>query len=153
MTSEHDHSAPLRFEMLSEPRFLSAVRALVGELAGRIGFDENQCGKISLAMDEAICNVINHGYERRTDGRIWISVWPLEDPAGIRVVIEDQAKQVEPSTIKSRDLEDIRPGGLGVHLIREIMDEVVYEQRSQGGMRLTMSKRQHTSPESEGSNE
>jgi anti-sigma regulatory factor (Ser/Thr protein kinase) len=131
---------PVRFEMLSQPRFLSAARAMLSQLAQRLGFTEQQCSQISLAVDEALCNVINHGYCRREDGRIWISVWPLDEPRGIRIVIEDQARQVDPSSIRSRDLDDIRPGGLGVHIIREIMDEVRYERREDAGMRLTLIK-------------
>jgi serine/threonine-protein kinase RsbW len=133
----------LRFEMLSQPRFLAAARAMVNNVALRLGFSEILCGQISLAVDEALCNIINHGYDRRPDQRIWVNVWALDDsdPPAIRIVIEDRARQVDPSTIRSRDLADIRPGGLGVFIIREVMDEVVYEQRDGGGMRLSMSKR------------
>jgi anti-sigma regulatory factor (Ser/Thr protein kinase) len=53
---------------------------------------------------------------------------------------------VDPATIRSRDLDDIRPGGLGVHIIHEVMDEVRYERRDSRGMRLTMVK-QRRSPE------
>jgi anti-sigma regulatory factor (Ser/Thr protein kinase) len=57
-------------------------------------------------------------------------------------MIEDEAEQVDPCTIKSRCLDEVRPGGLGVHIIREVMDEVAYECRSGGvGMRLTMVKK------------
>jgi anti-sigma regulatory factor (Ser/Thr protein kinase) len=132
----------LKLEMFSQPRLLAAARAMVGNLAQRLGFNEIQCGQISLAIDEALCNIINHGYERRPDGRIWLNVWDLHtDPPGIRVVIEDRAKQVDPDKIRPRDLDDIRPGGLGVYIIREIMDDVAYERRHGGGMRLTMTKR------------
>jgi hypothetical protein len=50
---------------------------------------------------------------------------------------------VDPTTIKSRDLDEIRPGGLGVHIITEVMDEVRWEKRTDGpiGMRLTMMKK------------
>jgi len=131
----------LILEMYSQPRLLAAARAMVGNLAQRLGFNEIQCGQISLAIDEALCNIINHGYERRPDGRIWLSVWDLQTlPPGIKVVIEDRAKQVDPETIRPRDLDDIRPGGLGVYIIREIMDDVSYEHRPGGGMRLTMTK-------------
>lgn len=134
----------VKFEMLSQPRFLAAARAMVSNLAQRLGFNEMCCGQISLAVDEALCNVINHGYDRQPDGRIWISVWAVESPPasapGIRIVIEDRARQVDPEAIRSRDLDDIRPGGLGVFIIRETMDEVVYERREGGGMRLTMRK-------------
>lgn len=132
----------VRFEMLSQPRFLAAARAMIGNLAQRLGFSEVLCGQISLAVDEALCNIINHGYEKRPDGRIWIDVWAIESPTPtLRLIIEDCARQVDPSTIRSRDLEDIRPGGLGVYIIKEIMDEVRYERREGGGMRLTLLKR------------
>ena len=59
----------------------------------------------------------------------------------LEIIIEDDARQVDLDTIRSRELEDVRPGGLGVHLISEIMDDVVYEHREAGGMRLLMRKR------------
>lgn len=132
--------AHVRAEITSDPRLLSAVRAMVNQVASRAGFNEHQCGQIALAVDEAICNIINHGYARRTDGRIWLSIWIEAHPPGLRIILEDQARQVDPSTIRSRDLADIRPGGLGVHIIREIMDVVHYECREETGMRLIMSK-------------
>lgn len=134
----------VRFEMCSQPRYLSAVRALIADVADRYGFDECACGQIALAVDEALSNVINHGYERRTDGRIWLSLapqGPLDGVKAITIVIEDQARQVDLNKIRSRDLDDVRPGGLGVHLIRELMDEAVWEKRAEGGMRLTLVKR------------
>jgi anti-sigma regulatory factor (Ser/Thr protein kinase) len=66
--------------------------------------------------------------------------------AGLKVVLEDEARQVDPSKIKSRDLDEIRPGGLGVHIIREVMDEAVYERRDRVGMRLTLVKRRSAAP-------
>ncbi|MHC4709617.1 MAG: ATP-binding protein [Planctomycetota bacterium] len=131
----------LRLQMFSQPRFLAAVRALIASVCDRLGFNSMQCGQISLAVDEALCNVITHGYERRTDGPVWINLWSDDaEPARIKIVIEDLADQVDPDSIQPRDLDDIRPGGLGVHIIREVMDEVRYERRSDRGMRLTMTK-------------
>jgi len=144
-----DTLPPLRFEMLSQPRYLSAVRAMVSQVAQRFGFSEGECNQMSLAVDEAICNVINHGYQRRDDGRIWVSVWPVEG-GGLRVVIEDVARQVDLDSIRPRDLDEVRPGGLGVHIIREVMDEVIYEHRAEGGMRLTMTKRPGTAANAAG---
>ena len=68
-------------------------------------------------------------------------------------MIEDLASQVDPADIQSRDLDDIRPGGLGVHIIREVMDEVTWERRSPKGMRLTMIKRLQSGRNSELKNE
>ena len=105
-----DQATPdLKLEMFSQPRFLAAVRAMIGTLSQRAGFNDIQCGQISLAVDEALCNVINHGYDRRADGRIWVSIWQLAgDAPGLEIVIEDEAKQVDPEKIQSRDLDDIR---------------------------------------------
>jgi anti-sigma regulatory factor (Ser/Thr protein kinase) len=142
--SEPFGDAPVRVELRSQPRLLCGARDLVGAIARRCGFDENTSGQIALAVDEALCNVIRHGYDRRPDGRIWLSVWPLEepgrDPTGIRIVIEDEAKQVEPERIKGRELEDVRPGGLGVYIMNQIMDCVRHEKRERVGMRLVMVK-------------
>ncbi len=140
-----DERPHIRIELVSDPIYLSGARELVGSVARRLGFDDLQCSKIALAVDEALCNIIRHGYDRAADRPIWISVWPAERdgagrPWGIRLVIEDEARQVEPEQLKGRDLDDIRPGGLGVHIIREVMDTVVYTKRDGKGMRLSMIK-------------
>ena len=50
--------------------------------------------------------------------------------------------QVDVELIKSRALDDIKPGGLGVHLIQTVMDEATWVKREDGGMKLTMKKTQ-----------
>lgn len=132
----------LRIEMPSQPKYLAGVRAFISSLALRFGFSENACSQIALALDEALCNVINHGYHRREDGPIWISVWPMGEPVeGIRILVEDEGEQVDPASIRSRDLDDIRPGGLGVYIINQIMDVVEFRTRNGKGMSLLMEKR------------
>lgn len=135
----------IKLELLSDPTYLCGARELVASISRRLGFEDMDCSKIALAVDEALCNIIRHGYDRAMDKPIWISLWPVQgdahSPGGVRIVIEDEATQVDPVKMKSRDLDDVRPGGLGVHIIREVMDEAVYEKRSPRGMRLTMVKR------------
>lgn len=168
----------VRIEIRSNPLYLSGAREMVAAVARRMGYTEEACGQIALAVDEALCNVIRHGYDRASDKPIWISLWPLGETtngaadsgaggggsggsnglseaagavccrqtpdvhvAGLRIVIDDEAKQVDPSVIKSRDLDEVRPGGLGVHIIKAVMDEVKYERRSPIGMRLSMVKK------------
>ena len=140
--SESRSQPDLRLELYSRPRFLAAVRSMIGTIAHRVGFSDSEAAQITLALDEALCNIINHGYARQPDGRIVVSIWHLdENLPGIRLMLEDEGRQVDPATIRSRDLEDVRPGGLGVHIIQQSMDEVVYEKREEVGMRLTMVKR------------
>jgi serine/threonine-protein kinase RsbW len=157
----------IRLELMSNPLYLSGAREMVAAVARRLGFSDEACGQIALAVDEAICNVIRHGYDRAADKPIWISLFPIGGPApqapapvngtpdacdlnhsadALRIVIEDEARQVDPDKIKSRNLEDVRPGGLGVHIIRSVMDEVRYEHRTPVGMRLIMTKKRTTPP-------
>lgn len=145
-----DSKAHVCLEIRSDPVYLSGARQLVAAIAQRLGFDEMACSQIALAVDEALCNVIRHGYDRATDKPIWISLWPTDhayDAPGLLIVIEDEARQVDPSIIKGRALEDIRPGGLGVHIIKEVMDEVEYAPRQPKGMKLTLFKKFSSSNE------
>ncbi|MBL0869903.1 MAG: ATP-binding protein [Phycisphaerales bacterium] len=144
----------VRLQLPSNPLFLSGAREMVYQFASRCGFSDESCGQLALAVDEALCNVIRHGYGKAPDKPIWLSMTFVGGVAtpetqdnnpteALRIVIEDEAKQVDPTTIKSRDLDEIRPGGLGVHIITEVMDEVRWEKRTDGpiGMRLTMMKK------------
>ena len=131
--------------MLSQPRYLASARSAASAFARQAGFDEHMSGHIALAVDEALCNVVKHGYDRRDDQPIWLMFSPLCDQGrqvGIRIVIEDEARQAPLESIRSRALDEIRPGGLGVHIIREVMDSVTYEHRpGRVGMRLEMTRR------------
>lgn len=136
----------ISLRIFSSPEMLRPVRVLVDALSTHCGFDDHACGLISLAVDEALANVIRHGYGGRSDGRIWISAWAHRDPQSLELVIEDLGKSVDPATIRGRDLNDVRPGGLGIHFIRHTMDECSWEQRPGGGMRLRMRKLVHPAP-------
>ncbi|GEM_PF-197682 len=146
VTSRQSDRPDIRVQLLSNPAYLCAVRELVGLVAKRSGFPDSHAARIVLAVDEALANVMNHGYEKRSDGLIDVAIHKDTDPAtgalaALRIVIEDEGKQTDPAKIKSRDLDDIRPGGLGVHIIKEVMDSVQYQMRPSVGMRLTMVKR------------
>lgn len=132
----------IELRLVSDPRYLCVARQVVSTMLDRLGADESVCGQVSLAVDEAISNVIRHGYDGRTDQPIWLKLSPMRDGESscIRIVVDDRAKQVPADQIAGRDLEDIRPGGLGVHIIRQVMDRVDYASGPEGGMRLTMVK-------------
>lgn len=136
--------APIRIELVSDPMYLCGAREMVSCIAQRVGFDDMSCSKIALAVDEAMCNVIRHGYKRATDRPIWVTVVPRraegDTPGRIEIIIEDEADQVDPARIAGRALDDVRPGGLGVHIMREVMDEVEYARREGRGMRLRLVK-------------
>ena len=136
--------------MISNPAYTSVVRAAVQNMAGKMGLDNEATGHVVLAVDEAITNVIRHGYRGQTDRPIWLKLTPLHDRdrIGLEVVIEDESDGVDLSRIKGRPLEEIRPGGLGVHIIQKMMDHVEYSHCEKAkGLKLRMCKwRSRTAP-------
>jgi len=101
---------------------LRLIRNAVRETAIFCGFSETDTGDIVLAVDEACQNVIRHAYGHEGEGDIAIEI--RHRPDAMILYIRDFADPVDISKIKPRDLDDLRPGGLGTHLIGEVMDEV-----------------------------
>lgn len=123
----------------SHPKYLPLVRALVEESAEVAGFPADDRHGIALAVTEGITNVMRHGYGGSTDRRIDLV---LRAPAGLfRIEIHDYGRFVPPDEIRSRPLEIVRPGGLGVHLMNATMDSVEYARNGHGGTTLTLTRR------------
>lgn len=126
------------FVMCSDPRYLPIVRATVGQLAAVMGCDEAECLAITLAVDEALTNVIRHAYHGRTDGRIELECSTVEDE--LQFCIQDAGDPPDPARICSREVGCDKAGGIGTHIIRDVMDAVSY-QTSPEGNRFTAAKR------------
>ncbi len=130
----------IRFSVPSDPAAMTFVRVLVEKAAALCGFDDKQIGGIVLAVDEACTNIIRHQYENRHDERIDIAVIADEADGRLRFIIRDYGPTREADDFRGRDLADVRPGGLGLHLIRQIMDTVEYSPADGGGMQLELAK-------------
>jgi len=134
---------PIRLAIASSPTHLPLVRGALERLCELIGFDEKARGEIVLAVDEALTNIIRHAYHGATDRPIHIEFRPVLEASGQRgldIRLRDWGEVAEPARIRPRDLDDVRPGGLGVHLMRCCMDELRYEPAPGGGTLLTMVK-------------
>jgi phosphoserine phosphatase RsbU/P len=130
----------LKLEFLAKADRLKQVRRSVKEAAQTCGCSQDVAEEIVLAVDEACQNIIRHAYEGKGNGEITLEFWCQEET--ITVFLRDYAKTVDVSQIKPRDLGDLRPGGLGTHFIREVMDEVVFmEPPPEGGNLLRLAKR------------
>lgn len=136
-----------RPELLWEQRFearlgvLKQARASVLAAARHCGFDDAMARDIVLAVDEACKNVIVHAYQG-VEGKDDIVLSVFEGQDGLVVQLRDFAPPVDPARIKPRDLNDIRPGKLGTHFIREIMDSMEFVAAPDGvGNLLLMTKR------------
>ena len=127
----------MKFAMPSDPRYLPVVRGAIGPLAAAIGWDESECRAITLALDEALANVIRHAYPTRADGLIELEC--REVPDGLEITLLDQGDSADKSKICAREIGCAEPGGLGTHIIKKVMDKVSYEESPEGN-RFVASK-------------
>jgi len=132
----------IEFHFRSTPAHLPVARAAVEKFCELLNMDPDDAGEVILSIDEAMTNIIKHAYNGRDDEPIDITLTPVgkPDPHSLTITLADRGAYVDPSAIKPRDLADIRPGGLGVHIITKCMDEVTYAPRKGGGTVLTMTK-------------
>jgi anti-sigma regulatory factor (Ser/Thr protein kinase) len=129
----------IRVTIPSDVRYLDPVRTLIQQVAEVAGLARDAVSEVELAVTEGCANVIRHCYGNSDCERIDLSFAFERDYFEVR--IDDYGTFVDPSRIKSRPLEEVRPGGLGVHLMQRVMDEVTYTKNSWGGTSLTMKKR------------
>ena len=124
--------------MPSNPRFLCVVRAAVGELALVYGLSEESCREVTLAVDEALANVIRHAYGNRYDQEIEVNC--RIDGDQMEFTLLDRGEPPDPARICGQPLDEFSLSGRGTHLIKAIMDEVSYK-RVSGGNQLKLIKR------------
>ena len=130
----------LRLRFPARAAQLAGVRRAVREGVLACGAAPDCAGDVVMAVDEACQNVIRHAYGGECDREIVLVV----ERHGDELVFEllDFAPPVDPSRVKPRDLDEVRPGGLGTHLIAEVMDETEFaEPPTGGGNLLRMVKR------------
>jgi anti-sigma regulatory factor (Ser/Thr protein kinase) len=127
----------LKLVLPSDPRFLSIARNVVSGLGGISGLPEEECQAITLAVDEALANVIRHAYKNRRGQEIELDCQVKADQIVFRLF--DEGESPDPARICGRPLDDISLSGRGTHLIRAIMDEMSYK-RNLGRNELRLVK-------------
>ena len=120
----------------SHPKYLSAVRSLTGKICGTCGMADAETEDVKLAVDEACSNVIKHAYKGDTTNKIVVKF--RESKKGFEVIIEDSGLKADPGCVKGRDLDDVRPGGLGIHLIKRAFDVFEFDENKKKGNRLRL---------------
>lgn len=128
----------IEMKVPSDPKILKVVRCGINHLCDMCGFSKDARNAIILAVDEAASNIIKHTYGGETDKPIVIRCQLLEDR--LEIVLRDFGQKLDLDKIKPRELEDIRPGGLGVHLIKSTMDVVIYDNSLEDGNQLILAK-------------
>ncbi len=121
--------------LCSNPKLLSVVRGMVERLAETLGFPAEQRRSITRAADEALTNIIRHSYGNRPDKPIALYFRRVqrrlhgEVECGLEILLCDRGPAVDLTKLQGRPLEEIRPGGLGLHLIRQAMDTVEFTRK------------------------
>ena len=128
----------IEIKIPSEPKFLKIIRAVICQVCEIVGFSPEEGNNITLAVDEACSNIIKHAYGGSTDKPIHVTCTLFRDR--LEILLRDFGKKADINEIKSRELDDVRPGGLGVHLIKSVMDLVEYENRLDEGNQLQLVK-------------
>jgi serine/threonine-protein kinase RsbW len=118
----------VQLKIKSQTDKLHLVRDFVSEAARETGFDEESVSKIALAVDEACTNIIKHAYNNAGDRRIDIAV--ATQNGTFEVIITHNGNSFDPQAIRTPDMREylshFRRGGLGLHLMRSLMDSVEY---------------------------
>lgn len=134
---------PVLIAIRSIPSHLPVVRSALDRFCELLGFSEEERGLVVLAVDEALTNIIRHAYRGRNDQRIEITFRCMSGADGqeaLQIQLRDWGDAVSPEQFKPRPLQEVRPGGLGVHIMRCCMDNVEYRPAPEGGTCLTMTK-------------
>ncbi len=134
-----------RLHILSKADKLQPLRVFVERLLTGMGCAEGGVQETILAINEACMNVIQHAYHGYDEGEIIIELYKSDADLIVRII--DFSEDVDLEKIKSRDLDEVRPGGLGVHFISQLMDSVEYkntffsDSQNKTGNQLEMCKK------------
>lgn len=134
--------------LVEKERFLShkinleKIRAYVGESLSQTSLTEDDIYRFQLAVDEACSNIIMHNYEGDNDKPIYITI--KQSDKNITIIIEDEGEKFNPLDVSDPDLdqhiERYKQNGLGVYLMRRLVDEIVYHAGMKRGNKIELVK-------------
>lgn len=134
--------ATKKFEIEADARNLSPLRVELRAALEAAGFDSKAVHGLLLSVDEVLTNIIRHAYGEATNqikkGRIRVSLSDQGDR--MEITIEDGGPCFDPRQVSTPKLPREKPGGLGIHLVRSLTDEIHYEPLRPQGNRLRLVK-------------
>ena len=122
---------------------LAMIREIVSSIGTQAGLESADIAKLELAVDEACANVIEHAYGH--DATKEVVIRATFDDETLRIEVEDTGRGFDPGTVKPEEVEKLiherKTGGLGMRLMKTLMDEVHYEIEPGQKNKLRMVKR------------
>ena len=117
------------FELKSDLSELDRLCQNLEEFGQKFGFSKKLIFEINLALDELFTNIISYGFQDDKDHVITVTLTPENDQ--LCLCIEDDGKPFNPIEFESPDVacsvEECKIGGLGIHIMKKLMDEICYE--------------------------
>lgn len=127
---------------------LAMIRDFAAHVGAQAGMDESAVSKLELAVDEACTNVIEHAYGSDTTQEV--TVRAIFDDETLQIIVEDTGRGFDPTRVPAEDLRTLvaerRTGGLGMQLMRSLMDEVHYDVTPGQKNQVRMVKRLRRTP-------
>lgn len=121
---------------------LSLIRQFVQSTAEEFGINKEVAGKLILSVDEACTNIIKHAYTHSTEGEIIVDIFLKQ--SSVVVKITDSGINFNPDSVPPPNIQEFvkqrRHGGLGMFLMKKLMDEVSYDTLSKGRNRVKLVK-------------
>jgi anti-sigma regulatory factor (Ser/Thr protein kinase) len=124
------HVSKQKLEFSSHSANLALMRKYVRRFLEDYPFSEKEKLLMVLGVDEACTNIIRYAYALRDDELIALSLEGMRDC--VRIRLRDYGKQPNKTALKGRSHDLIKPGGLGLHLIRNAFDKVDYVLKNRG---------------------
>lgn len=119
-----------QLEFASHPGNLALVRRFVREFLDESKFSSLDADLVVLGVDEACTNIIRYAYKHENTHLITLTCEQAKE--GICIRLRDYGEKRQPEEMQGRDLESVRPGGLGLFLMRRAFDEVNYRLEKDG---------------------
>jgi len=125
--------------------YLLQIRQFVEHIGKKYRFSEKVINSFKLVVDEACTNIIKHSYGEEQEGKIDVAITISNDRIMISITdTGEKGQQFNPNNLppfeKKRYLEQLERGGLGVYIIKTIMDEVEYNIQPGAFNKLKMVK-------------
>jgi anti-sigma regulatory factor (Ser/Thr protein kinase) len=130
---------PIRISVPAGSMMIGVVRNCATAIAAGMNFSKGAQENIKLSLNEALANVIEHVYGGESAQRIDINF--LVNNRDLEIRVRDYGPKVDPSRIKSRRLDQVEPRGLGVFIMKKMMDRVEYDTSPEVGTELLLVKK------------
>ncbi len=139
---KNSSSAPRRIIMRNEMSEVSRMRTFFESVCTEHGIDKETFKMLNLAVEEWVANVINYAYPNGTRGHVELTAKVVEGV--LTLVVKDHGVAFDPTKHEDADVEasmdERKIGGLGIYLVKTIMDTVQYERSADGYNVLTLTK-------------